>query len=85
MGECLGGCLYLPDFIQLAKEAGFLDVRVVNRRPIDVSDERLKRLVGRTTFESITLRLFKLPEMDATGCEDYGQCAKYLGYVECDC
>ena len=34
-GECLGGALYWNDFLPMAKQAGFLDPRLVTSRPID--------------------------------------------------
>ena len=40
-GECLGGALYWNDFHALAKQAGFRDPRLVEDRPLAVTDERL--------------------------------------------
>ena len=38
-GECLGGALYWNDFLPMAKQAGFLDPRLVTSRPIDVEND----------------------------------------------
>eukprot|EP00455_Lapot_gusevi_P052496 TRINITY_DN7992_c0_g1_i2.p1 TRINITY_DN7992_c0_g1~~TRINITY_DN7992_c0_g1_i2.p1 ORF type:complete len:185 (-),score=37.31 TRINITY_DN7992_c0_g1_i2:6-509(-) len=79
LGEGLSGALYIQDFIRLCHEVGFLDPREVTRRPIRVYDEELAALVGNTQFYSITYRLFKLPGLLETRCEDYGQVAVYRG------
>lgn len=47
---------------------------------IDVAPE-FKQVTGNARFYSITYRLFKLASLE-NRCEDYGQVAKYLGYVE---
>eukprot|EP00455_Lapot_gusevi_P004494 TRINITY_DN1185_c0_g3_i1.p1 TRINITY_DN1185_c0_g3~~TRINITY_DN1185_c0_g3_i1.p1 ORF type:complete len:355 (-),score=83.02 TRINITY_DN1185_c0_g3_i1:67-1131(-) len=78
-GECLGGALYIQDFIRLCHEVGFLDPREMIRTPIKVHDEELAALVGNTQFYSITYRLFKLPGLLESKCEDYGQVAYYRG------
>ena len=77
-GECLGGALYWNDFLPLAKQAGFLDPRLVASRPIDITDEAVKRKLGQAKFFSATYRLFKLPGLE-TACEDYGQAVIYKG------
>lgn len=76
--ECLGGALYLNDFLDHAKRAGFADPRVVKRRPITLDDPDLARRAGAARFESVTLRLLKLPTLEPR-CEDYGQLATYKG------
>ncbi|MCB9627298.1 MAG: methyltransferase domain-containing protein [Sandaracinaceae bacterium] len=78
--ECLGGALYEADFIALAKQAGFLDPRVVTRAPIAIHNAEIARKTGAARFSSVTYRLFKLPALDAR-CEDYGQVATYRGGV----
>jgi SAM-dependent methyltransferase len=77
-GECLGGALYWNDFLPLAKEAGFLDPRLVASRPIDITDEAVGRKLGQAKFFSATYRLFKLAGLESA-CEDYGQAVTYKG------
>jgi len=79
-GECLAGALYWNDFISIARRAGFGDPWIVADRPIAVEDEVLGDKVGDIRFYSVTCRLFKLPELEATH-EDYGQSARYFGGV----
>jgi arsenite methyltransferase len=45
-GECLGGALYWNDFVPMAKQAGFLDPRLVTSRPIDVENEAMRAKLG---------------------------------------
>jgi len=77
-GECLGGALYWNDFLPMAKEAGFLDPRLVASRPIDIKEEPVKRKLGQARFFSATYRLFKLQGLESA-CEDYGQAVIYKG------
>ena len=79
-GECLGGALYWNDFIPMAKQAGFLDPRLVTSRPIDVDDDAMRQKLGQAQFFSATYRLFKLDALE-TACEDYGQAVLYKGGV----
>ena len=80
LGECLGGALYVQDFLRLARAAGFADPRqLAAASTIDVLDAELKGLLGRSTFYSITYRLFKVPGRLESLCEDYGQAVKYKG------
>ncbi len=74
--ECLGGALYEFDFEQLAKATGFLDPRVIERAPITIQNDDIEEKVGAARFMSVTLRLFKLKDLEAR-CEDYGQVATY--------
>ena len=76
-GEYVSGALYLGDFISMAKAAGFTDPRILASAPIQINDPARKRLLAPTSFQSITARLFKLPEMLEADCEDYGQVAIY--------
>lgn len=76
--ECLGGALYPRDFEALARANGFIDPRVLERAPITIQNAEIERMVGAASFESVTYRLFKLPELDAQ-CEDYGQLVTYRG------
>lgn len=78
-GECLGGALYVNDFISLAKRIGFLDPRLVSSGPIEL-DADVKELTGNARFYSKTYRLFKLPNLE-DNCEDYGQIVTYKGTI----
>jgi hypothetical protein len=80
-GECLAGALYNEDFKRLAREVGFTDPRWLQASPIDVRDAELKAVCGEARFYSITYRLFKLPGLLETLCEDYGQWAVYKGSI----
>jgi SAM-dependent methyltransferase len=79
-GECLGGALYWNDFLPIAKEAGFLDPRLVTSKPIGITNEAVKRKLGAAKFFSATYRLFKLDGLEPA-CEDYGQAVIYKGSV----
>ena len=79
-GECLGGALYWNDFLRLAREAGFIDSRLVEDRPLEVTDPELAPRVGNLKFFSATYRLFKIDELE-TDCEDYGQAVVYKGTI----
>jgi arsenite methyltransferase len=79
-GECLGGALYWNDFLRLAHRHGFADPRLVDDRPLTVTDPSLAKLTGNLRFYSATYRLFKLAELE-TACEDYGQAVIYRGSV----
>lgn len=78
VGECLGGALYVEDFRRLMAAAGWLDVRLLARRAIALDHPYVELLVGPTTFWSMTVRAFKLDDLEDC-CEDYGQVATYLG------
>ena len=80
-GECLSGALYWNDFQMLAKQAGFLDPRLVEDNLIAISDPALTERLGYIQFYSGTYRLFKLPQLEPA-CEDYGQAVIYRGTVE---
>jgi arsenite methyltransferase len=80
-GECLGGALYWNDFIPMAKQAGFLDPRLVTSRPIAVEDDAMRQKLGQAEFFSATYRLFKLDGLE-TACEDYGQAVIYKGGLD---
>ena len=79
-GECLGGALYWNDFHRLAHATGFLDPRLVDDRPIEISDPQVAERVGGLRFFSATYRLFKLEGLEST-CEDYGQAVIYRGTI----
>jgi SAM-dependent methyltransferase len=79
-GECLGGALYWNDFLNIAKQIGFVDPRSVSSNPIEIEDERIAEVVGNIKFYSVTYRLFKLPKLESD-CEDYGQAIRYRGTI----
>jgi len=80
-GECISGAMYIEDFVREAHNAGFADPRILSKQEIQIHEPELQDVVGRTRFYSITHRLFKLPGMLETKCEDYGQFAVYKGTV----
>ncbi|WP_428423064.1 methyltransferase domain-containing protein [Methylibium sp.] len=77
-GECLGGALYWNDFMRLAQRQGCADPRLVEDRPLAVTDPLLADKLGNLRFFSATYRLFKLARLE-TACEDYGQAVIYRG------
>ena len=79
-GECLGGALYWNDFHNLAKRHGFADPRLVEDRPIAITDPKLAAKLGTTRFYSATYRLFKLDDLEPA-CEDHGQAVIYHGGI----
>lgn len=79
-GECLSGALYWNDFLNLSKQAGFLDPRLVSDRPLTIENAKLENKVKPIKFYSATYRLFKIDELESD-CEDYGQAVKYLGGI----
>jgi arsenite methyltransferase len=79
-GECLGGALYWNDFHYLARRCGFADPRLVEDRPIAITDPALAARVGNIRFHSATYRLFKLGGLEPE-CEDYGQAVVYRGGI----
>ncbi|MFZ5600872.1 MAG: methyltransferase domain-containing protein [Pseudomonadota bacterium] len=79
-GECLGGALYWNDFQNLAKRCGFADPRLVEDRPISISNPAIEEKIGHIRFFSATYRLFKIDGLEPA-CEDYGQAVVYKGTV----
>jgi len=79
-GECLSGALYWNDFINLAKQIGFLDPRLVEDRPLQIDNPDIIALMGNIRCFSATYRLFKLPDLES-GSEDYGQAVIYKGTI----
>ncbi|MBL0037354.1 MAG: methyltransferase domain-containing protein [Nitrosomonadales bacterium] len=79
-GECLGGALYWNDFINLAKRHEFADPRLVEDKPLDITDAKLAERAGNIRFFSATYRLFKLDGLEPA-CEDYGQAVIYRGTI----
>lgn len=80
-GECISGAMYIEDFMREARKVGFEDPRQLEASEIIVQDEQLKEILGECRFYSITYRLFKLPGMLESKCEDYGQYALYKGTI----
>jgi len=77
-GECLGGALYWNDFLRIAQRQGFMDPRLLEDRPLEITDAALTARVGAVRFYSATYRLFKLQCLESA-CEDYGQAVVYKG------
>ncbi len=80
-GECLGGALYWNDFLSLAKRQGFADPRLVEDKPLEITNNELALKIGPIKFYSATYRLFKLDALEPD-CEDYGQAVIYKGTIE---
>lgn len=80
-GECLSGALYWNDFLNLAKGAGFIDPRLVEDRPLSISNPQIEARIGHIGFFSATYRLFKLAGLESH-CEDYGQAVIYRGGID---
>ena len=80
-GECLGGALYTEDFRRSMRELGCLDYREISRSTIDMIDPKIEAVVGNIKFYSITIRAFKLSDLEDI-CEDYGQVAVYRGTIQ---
>lgn len=76
----MGGALYWNDFLNLAKAAGFTDPRLVEDRPIAMTDPVMADKVGAIRFFSATYRLWKLEGLESH-CEDYGQAVIYQGGI----
>ena len=79
-GECLGGALYWNDFMRIARDAGFLDPRLVEDRRLTIDNPAIETRVGDIRFYSATYRLFKIPGLEPS-CEDFGQAVIYKGSV----
>lgn len=79
-GECLGGALYWNDFLRLARKCGFEDPRLVEDRPLEITDPMLAERAGAVRFHSATWRLFRLDALESA-CEDYGQAVIYRGTI----
>jgi len=79
-GECISGALYWNDFINLSKECGFKDPRLVKSRPLAIENVALQEKLGDRRYYSATYRLFKLDELEPA-CEDYGQAVVYKGTI----
>lgn len=80
-GECLSGALYWKDFERLARQADFLDPRLVEDRPLEITDPLLAAKIGDIQFFSATYRLFKIARLE-DACEDHGQAVVYHGTID---
>ena len=80
-GECLGGALYIEDFRRMLNALGCSDYRVVKNTRIEISNDEVERLAGSIDFYSMTVRAFKLNNLEDI-CEDYGQLAIYKGTIK---
>lgn len=80
-GECLGGALYIEDFRRIMADLGCPDYRIVQKRKIDISDPILAKKAGPIEFYSMTIRAFKLNDLEDR-CEDFGQVAYYQGTID---
>jgi len=80
VGECLGGAMYTEDFRRLMFKLGVSDTRTLSSRKMDIENAEIAQKVGLVEFYSITVRAFKLPQLEDR-CEDYGQTARYLGGI----
>lgn len=79
-GECIAGALYIEDFKKICNSIGFIELREVERSIVEVTDPKLKNVVGNANFYSITYNIFKISSLE-TLCEDYGQYAIYKGTI----
>ncbi|MDM7951709.1 MAG: methyltransferase domain-containing protein [Cyanobium sp. CZS 25K] len=79
-GECLSGALYWNDFLRLARRAGFADARLVDDRPLEITDPELAGRTGAIRFFSATYRLFHIEALE-DACEDHGQAVIYRGSI----
>ncbi|PLX43629.1 MAG: methyltransferase type 11 [Deltaproteobacteria bacterium] len=77
----LGKTLYLGDFMRMAERAGIKDPRIVDACPAEFDDPALTKTLGEVRFYAVTLRLFKIAELEE-GEEDYGQSVLYNGTLE---
>ncbi len=79
LGECLSGALYTEDFRRIMQRVGCADARYVSQSPIALFDSDIEAKIGMVSFQSRTVRAFKLSLEDR--CEDYGQVATYRGTI----
>jgi len=80
-GECLGGALYIEDFRRMLTGLGCPDYRVISKTKVEISDTALAKKAGPVEFYSLTIRVFKLDDLEDR-CEDYGQAAYYQGTID---
>ena len=80
-GECLGGALYVEDFRRILADLGCPDHRIIQKRKINIDDPVLAKKAGPVEFYSMTIRAFKLGDLEDR-CEDFGQVAYYQGTID---
>ncbi|KAI8575066.1 hypothetical protein K450DRAFT_263459 [Umbelopsis ramanniana AG] len=80
-GECIGGALSTEDFLNITKRIGFTLPLKLQSSAVDINDPELLSLVGQTTFQSITYRLFKLPSITKSPINDRQRTATYNGGI----
>jgi len=80
-GECLGGAMYIEDFRRMLELVCCPDYRVTAKRKINIEDPAIARKAGNIEFYSMTIRAFKLNDLEDR-CEDFGQVAYYLGTMK---
>lgn len=78
VGECLGGALYVEDFKQKMRDAGWPHFVFNVIDDMHVGDLVLETKLGFTTFTSRTVRAIKAEGLEETE-ENYGQSAVYNG------
>lgn len=81
-GECLSGALYWNDFLRMARKHGFDDPRLCKDAPITINNKNVQEKLAGIEFYSATYRLWKLPGLLESDCEDYGQAVVYKGTIE---
>ena len=72
--------MYIEDFRRMLHRVGFNYSYQVSQSLITVGNKDLELLLGPIKFYSITVRVFKIPELEDR-CEDYGEYATYLGSI----
>ncbi|WP_374053135.1 methyltransferase domain-containing protein [Xenorhabdus taiwanensis] len=77
IGECIGDVLYYGDFMRIARDAGFRDIRIVASNLKAIRNNAIEEKLRGARLYSMTLRLFNIDLEDS--CEDYGQVAIYKG------
>lgn len=77
-GECISGALYIEDFRRLMASVGFNYYYTVSQSTVTVDNPKIEEALGSIKFYSITVRAYKIPEMEDR-CEDYGEEATYKG------
>eukprot|EP01068_Selenidium_serpulae_P000970 Selendium_serpulae@DN11711_c0_g1_i1.p1 len=86
-GECISGALYYNDFLNIARQSGFSDPRLMTTEPITIRNREKQAQIAAhcpyVKFFSATLRLFKIDELDLSS-EDHGQAVVYKGGIP-DC
>ncbi|KAL9654565.1 hypothetical protein ABK040_006629 [Willaertia magna] len=81
LGSCIGTVYYVNDFLSTCKRIGFKVIKELHRVELKAGNEELQQtIVGKTSFFSITFRLFKLANAEESE-ENYGQFVSYKGTI----